>query len=47
MVALTIGTSTGRNVEISRAGGAENFFLVGKTTEEIESLGDGGYTPWD
>jgi len=32
--ALTIGPFDGANVGNSRAGGAENFFLFAKTTEE-------------
>ena len=44
--ALTIGTLDGANVEIRDAVGAENFFLFGLTTDEIELLRETGYTPY-
>ena len=45
--ALTIGTLDGANVEIRDAVGAENFFLFGLTTDEIDALRQTGYRPYE
>ncbi len=45
--ALTIGTLDGANVEMREAVGAENFFLFGLTTSEVEQLKANGYNPMD
>jgi starch phosphorylase len=43
--ALTIGTLDGANIEIRDCVGAENFFLFGLTTPEVQKLKAAGYQP--
>jgi starch phosphorylase len=45
--ALTIGTLDGANIEIREEVGAENFFLFGLTTPEVEQRKREGYHPRD
>jgi starch phosphorylase len=43
--AVTIGTLDGANIEIREEVGAENFFLFGLTTPEVERHKSEGYSP--
>ncbi len=45
--ALTIGTLDGANIELREEVGADNFFLFGLDTAEVEALRASGYRPYE
>jgi starch phosphorylase len=45
--ALTIGTLDGANIEIMEEVGADNFFIFGLSTSQVEDLRRQGYNPWN
>ena len=45
--ALTIGTLDGANIEIMEEVGEDNFFIFGLDAQEVATLKNSGYNPWD
>jgi len=43
--AVTVGTLDGANIEIRDRVGADNFFLFGRTADEVTALRQAGYSP--
>ena len=43
--AVTVGTLDGANIEIRERVGADNFFLFGRTADEVTALRQAGYSP--
>jgi starch phosphorylase len=43
--AVTVGTLDGANIEIRDRVGADNFFLFGRTADEVATLRQAGYSP--
>jgi glycogen phosphorylase len=45
--ALTIGTLDGANIEIAQEVGADHIFIFGMKAEEVATLKQQGYNPWE
>jgi len=44
---LTIGTLDGANIEIEEEVGKDNIFIFGLTVDEVATLDESSYNPWD